>query len=473
FDKGSYVYLYQDASKGRGRLEIANNPGKPEQDAFTGFLDSVHLRYSHKHPTLCTVTVDGKELGQGTTSPPPSQQDNHHWRLPSLDPRDEGKFLFRLHTLDIYFWTAEDAKLFMDSATKILHQEQLEILDVPQAPPAHEEVMSPVVQQLENIAIGDPAYGNGQTRNSRTASVPLTPGLPASGASGDTRGEVSKNEEQPANYAPLAYNPAAPPAPEHIKHREKTPPPPEAESGTGLTAAAYADHGFAPPPGQYQTPMSSPLPGHFQQQQSFSGPPQRHPSSLYSSPPPSAGLPYSPSPNQQGQRTSSISSFPPPPPTASSTASPHGRQQPPSFAAPPKDPNAHLYNQASQPMNSPTTQILGSSYIAPPPQPLQHLQPQYADYLQSRPQNQQPSGGYSNYESNQPHQHHHRYHSRGDEYDVHGQAYRPTEDEGRSHSHHRPSVAGPGQQPGRLEQRADKLEKGVNKWLKKLDKKIG
>lgn len=36
FDKGSYVYLYRDPSKGRGRLEIANNPGSPEQDAFTG-----------------------------------------------------------------------------------------------------------------------------------------------------------------------------------------------------------------------------------------------------------------------------------------------------------------------------------------------------------------------------------------------------------------------------------------------------
>ena len=36
FDKGSYVYLYRDAVRKRGRLEIANHAGQPEQDAFTG-----------------------------------------------------------------------------------------------------------------------------------------------------------------------------------------------------------------------------------------------------------------------------------------------------------------------------------------------------------------------------------------------------------------------------------------------------
>ena len=36
FDKGSYIYLYQNASQQRGRIEIANNAGTPDQDAFTG-----------------------------------------------------------------------------------------------------------------------------------------------------------------------------------------------------------------------------------------------------------------------------------------------------------------------------------------------------------------------------------------------------------------------------------------------------
>lgn len=36
FDKGSYFYFYGSRSGNGGRLEIANNVGKPEQDAFTG-----------------------------------------------------------------------------------------------------------------------------------------------------------------------------------------------------------------------------------------------------------------------------------------------------------------------------------------------------------------------------------------------------------------------------------------------------
>lgn len=36
FNKGSYVYLYEHAQQRRARLEIANNAGTPEQDAFDG-----------------------------------------------------------------------------------------------------------------------------------------------------------------------------------------------------------------------------------------------------------------------------------------------------------------------------------------------------------------------------------------------------------------------------------------------------
>ena len=388
-----------------------------------------------------------------------------------MDPRDEGKFLFKLHTLDIYFWTAEDARSFVDAVKKILHQEQLEILDAPQAAPVHEQIMSPVVQQLENVAVEDPAYRNGQTRNSRTATVPITSPLIME-RSVDARTEAARTVEQPANYAPLAYNPSAPPAPEPIKHREKTPPPPEAESGTGLTAAAYADQGYGPSPAQHQN-ISSPLPSHTYQQQSYSGPPQQHPSSTYTYVTPSARFSFSSSPVQQGQGVSSISSLPQPLPTSGSPASAIPKQQPPSFAPPPTDPNAHLYDQTSQPKPSPTTQILGNSYVGQPPQPLAHLQPQYPDYLQSRLQEQPPLGGYSDFDYNQPQQPHQRHHpSQVDDYDVHNQVYRPTESEGRR-AHQKQPEAGPGQQTGSLEQKADRLEKGVNKWLKKLEKKIG
>ena len=44
FDKRSYVYLYHDAMNRRGRLEIANSAGTPEQDAFMG-CTLRYLRY--------------------------------------------------------------------------------------------------------------------------------------------------------------------------------------------------------------------------------------------------------------------------------------------------------------------------------------------------------------------------------------------------------------------------------------------
>lgn len=36
FDKGSYVYLFENAGEGRARIEIANQPGTDNQDAFDG-----------------------------------------------------------------------------------------------------------------------------------------------------------------------------------------------------------------------------------------------------------------------------------------------------------------------------------------------------------------------------------------------------------------------------------------------------
>lgn len=120
-------------------------------------------------------------------------------------------------------------------------------------------------------------------------------------------------------------------------------------------------------------------------------------------------------------------------------------------------------------MESTATEVIGNSYMDHSKQPLQHLQPQYADYLQSRPASQEPPGGYSNYQYGQPH-HHHSHHSHGDPNDIHSQVYRPTEEEAKSHgSHRKKSSAG----PGKIEEKVDRAEKGVNRFLKKLEKKIG
>lgn len=78
--------------------------------------------------------------------------------------------------------------------------------------------MSPIVQQLENIAIKE---------HSPQFAGPPTSTPPAS---------TSPSAAQ--SFAPLAYNPAAPAAPEAIAHREKTPPPPDAGPNPLLAAAA-------------------------------------------------------------------------------------------------------------------------------------------------------------------------------------------------------------------------------------------
>jgi len=129
------------------------------------------------------------------------------------------------------------------------------------------------------------------------------------------------------------------------------------------------------------------------------------------------------------------------------------------FGPPPQDPNAHLYGGAEKPLDSPATQILGDSYVSGPPQPLQHLQPQYADYLASHSPPQRPVGSQSDYKDDQSRQHH-GHHSHGNEYDIHSQEYRPTEEEAPKVKHHKVPEAG-------------KVDKGVNRFLKKLEKKLG
>ena len=435
-DKNSYVYLYRQANPSRGRLEIANYAGTEHQDAFTGYLDQAKISNKYKHPNLVTIAVDGDRTG-GTQA----KESEHHWRLPSTDPRDEGKYLFRLHTLDIYFWTVDDAHTFLNHARETLRPSQMDI-DLP-PPPAHPTQMSPVVQQLESVAITDPAYHNGQTRNSRPVSEaskqavasPPPPPPPTAAKSPD------EQTQDPAAFAPLAYNPAAPAAPEKRTHREKTPPPEDADVGIGLSGAA----------GGHQSPH--------------------------------AASPFNPSPFS-GHSVGSPPAHPGSPPSVSSGG----------YVSTPHDPNAHLYTPASSTtaavspsvgtpgtastaaMDSPTAQILGAGGRPGQPQaPLAHVQPQYADYLSSRPA---PPGGFANYNyaGGSGGGGAHPASSTGD-HALHSQVYRPTEEE-----HYRPprkssAAASPNAEAGagryQLEARAEKAEKKFNKFLKKVEKKIG
>lgn len=386
-----------------------------------------------------------------------------------------------LHTLDIYFWTVNDAESFLGHARRFLQPDQLEILDMSTTPAAHEKVMSPVVQQLENIAIQDRAYQNGQTFNSRPNSAAGSQPPATSVSRRSARDETPKAEES-TSFQPLAYNPAAPAAPEPIRHREKTPPPVDDGTGTGLAAAAYADHT------QSQVAPSRPSYGHQQSIQGYVGSPAVQSSfPSYTSSAPSRDH-TRPSASATGHRTSSVSSFAPPaqqdhrspananaavpsfappPPINERRSSPTSQTLVPAFSPPPQESNAH--QQHDLPLESPAMQILGSSYVGSPQPPVQHLQPQYADYLsESGHQAQAPIGGYSNYQYNQPQV---QQPGQANEYDIHSQVYRPTEDE---YSKHKPSKSSkPGKPTGRLEEGAERVDKGVNRFFKKLEKRIG
>jgi hypothetical protein len=354
------------------------------------------MEYTYKHPTLITLTVDAA-----------GASGDHEWRLPTFDPRNEKMYLYKLHTVDIYFWEKEDAQLFLNAARRMLPEKQIAVLDEPAAPLVHHEEMSPVVQQLENVAISDPSYQQGQTRDSRPSASFAGPPLSAV-----PQPEKVPEEVPEKGFSPMAYNPAAPAAPEAIRHREKTPPPEDGDTNP-LAAAAASDRGQAPGYNQFApAPISA-----FSQTQYFSGPPQAgYAGSPYAAPPASAltrtqSYPQQVGYNAQAQQYGQPATYP-------------GQQaalQSPSFAPPPQ------YSQAPL-----------SASSAPPP------------------------GGFSNYQYSQapavP---------LSNDYSIHQQIYRPTEGE---HA----TKYKPGKAPrGKLEDGAQILETGLTSLLKKIEKKVG
>jgi hypothetical protein len=379
------------------------------------------------------LTVDGQVNQQ---APSPNTQE---WHLPTFDPRNENKYMYKLHTVDLYFWTKEDALQFVNGIRRVLPASQITILDEPMAPPPHHDDMSPVVQKLENVAISDPSYHNGQTRDSRTTSTAF-PGPPIS---------ATPQNQESSNFAPMAYNPAAPAAPEAIKHREKTPPP-EDGAANPLAVAATSDQGQS-----FGQSFGQP---HLQR--SFSGPPGQPQTSYFTGPP-------APPPQQQQQAVSPFAqhfqhSFAAPP-TAATIALPYA-QSPPSAPAQ-QPPPAY---QQQPPSHIPVTQFANypgsqQSQVTTPG----IYSPGIASPLTS-PGSYTPGappGGFSQFQYNnsisntQPLTH---------DYSIHQQVYRPTEDEA---AHHKAKAVKPPK--GKLEARAGQVERGVGSLLKKLEKKMG
>lgn len=352
--------------------------------------------------------------------------DGHeHWHLPTYDPRNENIYHYKLHSVDIYFWTQQDALSFVNGVRRLLPPNQVEVLDEPGPPPRQQADVSAVVQRLESVAISDSEKAHHQ------ASMPPPPpnGMPSfapppiSAVSADTH--TPPPPPPPQAFVPMAYNPAAPAAPEQIRHREKTPPP---EDGglNPLHARLAADEGtpFSPGlvsgmPSSHLGPLSPGLP-----------PPQFH------SPP---GAP----------------SFPAPP-MGTPGMPPQGFG---SFAGHPG-----LSRAATMPMPSPGLaspygmpgQFPGSPGFAPPGQQLPGTP---TPPLASPP----PPGGYSQYNystsggAGTP----------GSEYAVHSQSYRPTAGEVPANYQGKKEVR------GKLEENAGRLERGVSGVLKRFEKRFG
>ncbi|KAI0976913.1 hypothetical protein F4678DRAFT_456194 [Xylaria arbuscula] len=422
FDKGSYVYLFENASHRRARIEIANQPGSDDQDAFDGFLDRTHIRYSYKQQCLVSIIVEG------IAGPPidPSQ-----WHLPTYDPRNENKYHYKLHSVDIYFWTQDDALGFVNGVRRVLPASQVEVADEPAPPPSHSHAhahsysqdVNPLVQKLEKAAISDP--GVQQQQNS---SVPSFAPLPTTASSG--------RNDSPQSFAPMAYNPAAPPERERYQHREKTPPPPEDDGHNPLAAALARDHGAPPFSPTYGQTTFSPPPA----MPSFPGPPpqQAYPGPTSPGIPPQSGVIGSPGmpPPPFGHLQRSVTM----PVTTQAglaspgLASPYGANFPGTPSFPPPPPSATSTQQPYQPQHH-----------TPPPAGVQS-----------------PPGGYAQFSYGSPAQA-----PQSSDYSVHQQLYRPTEQE---HAvKYKPKI----ERDSKLGQNAERLERGVTGMFKKFEKKFG
>ena len=352
--------------------------------------------------------------------------------------------------------------------------------------------MSSVVQQLESVAVSDRNLGNGKisTPISASSSLPPPPAVssaptpsthtyttsrPVSPLESSATQIPAKPFEPSQSYATLAYDPAAPAAPEPVKHREKTPPPPDAAAGTGLGNASFG------------APSHSAMAEY---------PTQGYPaaSMAYSSPPPSASLtqPGQMPPYITHHNSSGSLSFAPPPAAVTTSAPVQTAGQPATMplSSPPPDSGANIHPNASAPGSK-----TASMAFSPPPQDpnlhfnrqqsfshqsmtSQYAPAQQAPYLDrhasqptpQQPQIQPPLGGYVEYSYNQPNSQ--APHS-GNPYSIHSQVYRPTEAEAVGHykDTHSDYTQG-GRKPGKITENAMRVEKGVNRLFKKLEKRL-
>ncbi len=343
---------------------------------------------------------------------------HEEWHLPTYDPHNQNKYHYKLHSLDLYFYTHQDALEFVNGIRPVLPPTQCVILDEPGPPPRQSHEVSAVVQQLERAAINDstPTPPSALSQH-QTGDAPTFPGPPISAV---------PPPPPPQQFTPIPYNPAAPAAPEQVRPREKTPPPEDGVANPLHQTLAYdAATPFSPglvpsglgplspgvPPPNIQHPAGSPV---------FPGPPQQsvtspgfapqgfgslggHPTGLSQHPPAHPGI----------SRAATMPASPGP-------ASPYGSAFPGGYT-----PGSH----------TPTPPGAGAGAVPPPP-----------------PQQSTSTTASGAYNPAAP----------ANEYSVHQQFYVPE-------SEYKPKV----EPRGKLEEKAGKLEKGVTGVLRRFEKKFG
>lgn len=408
-------------------------------------------------------------------------QGHDEWHLPTYDPHNQNKYHYKLHSLDIYFWTQQDALSFVNGIRRVLPPNQVDVQDEP-GPPSraeqrhqqhHATDVNPLVQKLENAAIFSdaskippppPQQTNGRGSSNSNGNIPSFAPPPLSAVTNnddDAGGDDTPNSTtSPASFVPMAYNPAAPAAPEQIRHREKTPPPEDGDVNP-LHARLAQDAGTPFSPGLVSgmpAHMTSPLSPGIPPPQfsavpgapSFPGPPVASPGM----PPQGFGTHGGGHPGLARAATMPVHGMPSP-----ALQSPFGAGQfpgSPGFAPPPQQ-------QAQQQQQPPQLQHHQSMPAAAQQQP--HGTPTPPGL--SMPPPPPPPGGFSNYTYATQQGGGHG----ANEYNIHQQAYRPTEGEVAARGY---KAAKKEREPrGRLEENAGRLERGVTGMFKKFEKKFG
>lgn len=412
----------------QSKVEIANAAGTPDQDAFFGYLNLAHIRFSHLQPNLITLLINTSALTDHTT-----------WHLPSYDLKNEQKYLHKIHALDIYLWTEKDASTLLNHLKNVVGVDRIEIKDAPATRASytneHRDSMSPVVQQLERTAIGS----SFTTRSASTVSAGSLPGPPTSAPAPAVGG----------------YNPAAPAAPEPVTYREKTPPPPDDGTGTGLNHVSKYDSA---------APVASAT-GYLPQQTHSA---QSTPQPMYFSGPPSAPRPGPPShaPSFGPMAASTIASPP--------SVSPPPTQQTTQYA------NFPAHVQQQQFSNVPGTPGYNSQLPPTPSAPPAYSGPLQSPGIPPPPQQHQvlgaPPGGFSSYSYASASSQTAMNQQGGFVGDTHGQLYRPTEAEmsimhkGKPKRTATEGSLGSKEGKPKLEDSFGRLEGKVTGLLTKLDK---